>query len=285
MTIATKRKKDVNNTQRGSRTGGYWYRPKKFWPKATLYNVEMSNNAHSYESNMAERYLPLATGLANYYGGEFSARVQKLAAALLADIYHGPEGSLEVTLRNPDYARKCGADLFGVLNVIGNYNVFYDNGFVKEETVEASEEIAKDLYLSRKRLGMPVKSFLLYYKGEGLKREDISVLSGIPAKYVQWAYNILTAYMWEVVDGLHQRKAEEEFAQRKMPVRQAYEDPKLLVDFSGPSRHMTGEMLDDCVSDAVDPMETAPVVDEANETPEFDQVEFVADTTEQETSE
>ena len=180
--MITRRKNIENkNTQKGVRTGGYYYRPKKFWPKATLYNVEMSNNAHSYETNMAERYLPLATGLANYYGGEFSTRIQWLAAELHTDIYHGPEGSLEVTLRNPDYARKCGADLFGMLNIIGSYNVFYDNGFVKKETVEASEEIAKDLYLSRKRLGMPVKSFLLYYKGEGLKAGDMSVLSGIPA--------------------------------------------------------------------------------------------------------
>lgn len=250
MLIADKRK-NIKTAQK-EKGIGYWFKPKKLWPKATAFNVEMSDNAHRYDDMMQEMFLPLATGLANYYG-EFSARVQELAVALFNDVYHNPEPALDMVLRNSDCAREYGSDLFEVMHLIGGYNIFFDSGC--DEIVD-SEEIARDLYLTRVRRGMPVRYFLLYYKGGGIRREDISALSGIPAKYVQWAYNILTTYMWEMLDGIHKRKTMEKWSQRKKPTRQLEEDIELLVDFSKPAQRLNSEMLSS--EQPVDPMEANP---------------------------
>jgi len=303
MMLIAKERRNIEKTQRKERIG-CWYRRRSAWPKATQYNVEASNNVHVEEFGMDELYLPLATGIANYYGGEFSRRIQMLALALFTDVYRNPAAALEMVLRNPNCARDYSADLFELMAVIGNYNIFFDNGHVGEETIEASEEIAEGLYLTKKRTGMPVKAFLLYLKGEGLRREDIAAMSGIPAKYVKWTYNIITTYMWEMLDGVHQRKAEAERAQRRRPQRRPLEsDFKLLVDFSKSPRRMTGEMLETPAADpmdiSVDELHTAldEVIDEASSTveadekapwdgltPGFDQVPFNPEDTE-ETSE
>ena len=240
MLIAKERKDLKVSNQKGKRAGGCWYRNKAVWPKATLYNVEMSDNAHRYENSMDERFLPLATPLANYYG-EFSSRVQALAVALFNDIYHNPASTVEMVLRNQDCAREYGSDLFSIMTLVGGFNVVFDDGNIKGEVIEASEEIASGLYLTSKRIGMPVRHFLLYYKGGDLRREDIAKLSGIPTRYVQWVYNILTAYMWEMLDGIHRHKAQELKARRKYPVRQPAEDIQLLVDFSRPRQTAKAE--------------------------------------------
>lgn len=293
--LIREQRKDLNQKVK---TSGCWYRPKKLWPKAVLYSVEMSNNAHRYESSMAERCLPLATPLANYYVGEFSQRIEALAKALFTDIYHGPESSFDMVLRNPECAREYGSDIFETIRLIGGYNIFFDNGRIEDEIFSASEEIASGLYLTRSRIGMPVKYFLLYYRGEGMQRKQIASLSGIPAKYVQWAYNIVTTYMWEMLDGIHQRKRQEKRAQRKMPVRQPAEDIKLLVDFSKPKQtakaeeptteepvadpdpmDMSVEELQALMDKVLGEIEDASGLEPKTSAVEFDQVPFVPDET------
>ncbi|MBR3056255.1 hypothetical protein IKG64_03100 [Candidatus Saccharibacteria bacterium] len=255
MLITKNERKNLSTQKNGKRAGGCWYRSRRLWPKATLYNVEMSDNSNQYESSLTERFLPLATPLANYYYGEFSSRVQTLATALFDDIYHNPASALEMVIQNRDCAREYGADLFSVMTMIGDFNVFFDDGNVKDGIIEVSEEIAKDLFFTSKRIGMPVKAFLLYFKGANLRREDISTMSGIPAKYIQWTYNILTTYMWEMLDGIHRHKAQELKARRKHPVRQPAEDIQLLVDFSNKPRPKTEEpATEEPVADP-DPME------------------------------
>ena len=288
MLIAKNERKNLNTQKK---TSGCWFRSKRLWPKAVLYSVEMSNNAHRYENSMAERCLPLATPLANYYAGEFSQRIEALAKALFTDIYHGPESAFDMVLRNPECAREYGSDLFEAMRLIGGYNIFFDNGRIEDEIISASEEIASGLYLARSRIGMPVKYFLLYYRGEGMRRKQIASLSGIPAEYVQWAYNIVTTYMWEMLDGIHQRKRQEKCAQRKMPVRQPAEEIKLLVDFSKPRPKTEEPTTEESMDTSVEELQALmdKVLGEIDTEPQkaptmFDQVPFNPEGTE-ETSE
>lgn len=266
MSITKERKNFKVSAQR--KRGGCWYRPKDVWPRPTLFSVEMSDN--HYGNSMNEKLLPLATPLANYYDGEFSQRIERLAEALFRDVYHDPESAFDMVLRNPECAREYGSDLFDIMSLIGGFNIFFANGNVKGEVIETSEEIANNLFLTKRRIGMPVKAFLLYFKGASLRREDISMMSGIPAKNIQWTYNILTTYMWEMLNGIHRRKAQEKASQRKRPARQPVEDIELLVDFSKP-RRLSGEMLPTSSED-VDPMEFEVTSDES-----LDSVEVASD--------
>lgn len=197
-----KRKKNLK-TQRKP-VDGYWFH--NSWPKDVQFNMERSDN---FIRPMDERFKPLATGLGNYYG-EHSDRVERLARALFADVYHNPAPTLGVIMDHPDVLRQYGADLFGVMDAIGNYNIFFDgSGTAGEEIIEASDEIDSDLYMTKRKVGMPVKHFLLYLKGAELGDYAVGVMAGIPAKLVGWAYNVLTAYMWEAVNGIHRRRARE----------------------------------------------------------------------------
>ena len=230
MLISRKQRKNLSNPQKQSTSRrippmGHWYRVRKQGHqrhnnpriRQLALILDMSDNNAQLETATRGAYYPMAAGLANYYG-ETSKRIERLTKALFTDVYHVPLAVEDIVLENPSSAERIGEDLYRSVAQFAGYNIFFDNGEIEEKYFlgAGTEGIAEDLYVSRKRIGMPVKAFLLYYRGGEVPKEVISELSGIPSRYIKWAYETLVTYMWGGLS-IHRQKERLEAGRRKRP--------------------------------------------------------------------
>lgn len=284
--LTTNKRKNVNKEKKRLLRRGVWFQQDK-WSGTTSFLKDRSDGDNRYCDNMDPALKPLATGLANFYGGEWSQRVGVLAQTLFEDVFHNPEGVLEMALANNNIAAKYSHDLFEVMRAVGYSNIFVDSGNVKESVLEEAQPLGGDLYLTDRRMGMPVWAFMLYYKGSHIGKVPIAEWSGIPVFMVDWAYLMVTQFLWQALGGLHQQELISKIGQRPQPQkRQEVEDYDIppwvnsaheREPWRDPNYVITADL------GATEAPEESTTEDEgeaeptAAEQPKFDQVEFVPD--------
>ena len=260
MTI-TRRKKNINQK-------GKWLNPHLCSGETMFLENEV-------------RLLDLAVGLKNYYNSN-SLWANRIATALALDVCNMSRHELELTKQNKELSLLYSDDFFDLMYEIGKCGIVYSSDLDRKELGHYIK-MASRLYLTERSVGIPLDKFLLQYKGIEMSRAEVSRESGIPAGEIEWAYKAIVKTMREALKSIHERQ-DAQAVRRKAteePVRPAFEDIELLVDFSNRPRRMTGEMLGDA-SDPIDPMEVevpgdmAPWDEENTTTPavEFDQIPF-----------
>ena len=142
------------------------------------------------------------------YSEEYTLRAANLAKALIRDVYT-PDVLPVVTcgrvLSDWESMSLINDELFNLLCQYGGYNVvFHDQDTKLPRNVTADIVLNKNLFLTRKRHGMPLRTFLLWAEG-GVKipPEILTEWSGIPAGRFGVAYDEIVNLFRQTIRAEH----------------------------------------------------------------------------------
>lgn len=163
---------------------------------------------------LTEKAFFFADGVVEYYksySGKYQLQAANLALSLIRDIYTPdvlpviPCGRM---LSDRESIKLMNDELFELLCQYGGMDfVFREKGKSVSRKVTRDVGLGVNFFLTKKRYGIPVRMFLLWYKGEvEIPSEVLTEWSGIPERYFRIAYRELVHYFRQILKQKHREQ-------------------------------------------------------------------------------
>lgn len=184
------------------------FRYRKFWSdkaSAFMRNRELFSFVENTDDSLGSAFVRDVREYYNYYG-KYDLQAINLALSLLKDVY-SPE-VLPIELCEEIFGRKrtaelMGEELFELLCRFGGMDIVYhDSKHKTPRGIKNYCSLSRRFYLTNRRVGMPVRMFLVWAKGGvTLPPEIMTEWSGIPRYRIQEAYDeIIEEFRYVIIE-------------------------------------------------------------------------------------
>lgn len=187
------------------------FRYEKYWSdeaKNFMENREIFSFIEDNSDSLSAAFVKDVREYYSYYG-EYDLQAIALAISLLQDVYSPDVLPLEICeeiFGKKRTAELMGKELFDLLCKFGGKDIVYHDDKQKKvpKGVRSCCHLNRRFFLTKRRVGMPVRMFLIWAKGgvtipPGIMEE----LSGIPRRKISEAYSMLIKEFQYVIKEKH----------------------------------------------------------------------------------
>lgn len=188
------------------------YRDEQAWSLEAKRQRNSANTSFFLEKVDADG-LAIQNEMSKYFSSGVSSRwLADLGFKLIQDIYRLgvlPYPLGDSLVKSNSMLRAFGTDLGEIMENFGDYGILFSDsrqpfeGWMYKDAIQ----VESDLLLTPRRIGMPVKHFLLWYKGCNAKRDVMREWTGIPIGQQQYVYEHLLELFREHLENEHRAEA------------------------------------------------------------------------------
>ena len=192
-------KKEAATMPAGTRNSrvafGAWRHAKGSWSA----EAQAAFKKKSRPVALSGREAKLIEAVSQQYSEAYPSRLVKLTETLVEDlwqlnIFPFPIG--DSLMRNETACELFGKTVASLIEDFGDFSIVYVEEELDKKLLPETQLVGDNVYLVNLRVGMPVRDFLIWFKGaESVPRAVISEWTAIPLNQLDYVYNQLLSFL------------------------------------------------------------------------------------------